>query len=98
MEHDLVSVKAVMLSIVGAIGAVARMIHEYIIGSRVFFWWHIPASLIMGAFLGSMGGQLSDVLNLQQWGYLFAGAFGSSGSLGFAILENQIKKQTDKSL
>jgi len=96
MEHDLVTIKAVVLTSVGSLGAVARLVHEYLMGERVFTYWQIPASVIMGGFLGAMGGQLADVLNLTQWGFIFAGAFGSSGSLGFTVLENITKKQAEK--
>lgn len=89
------SVKSLIAVIIGGTGAIARLLSEYMDGSRVFVWWHLGATMLVGGFLGFMGGELAHTLNLENWSNIFAGAFGASGAYGFEVLIKKVTKKVE---
>ena len=90
---DMSILKALLTAIIGAIAGVAYLLSELMEGKRQFVAWHIFGTLIVGGFLGYMGGELSLVLSLERWQNIFAGVLAVMGGRGFDLL---VKKTENK--
>lgn len=89
----MIELKGILAILIGSAGSSARLMSEYMAGTRPFLWWHLPATMLIGGFLGFMGGDLANTLSIPQWTNVFAGALGASGAYGFDMLIKRVEKQ-----
>jgi hypothetical protein len=75
----------ILAAIVGAAGAAAKYLDEYLKGAP-FRWLHLPISMLVGSFLALMGDSFATGLGFgDHYRVGIAGAIGASGSWGFEV-------------